>query len=1147
MVGEKRRSMLFPFFSEKKPEAKFEVVNRKRSPLANSAAASTSSAASTSNAKTSDTQQKKVTKPTPFDDVAHRVTSAHSSQVSTSTAKTGPKTTQKATAVTYKPTTKTQIKSQNTIRYADAPQANLNFNDIPPVPDYNTRSFAPPVTIQGRAVSIAKTNAPPRRKPPTWNQSRTVDNPERVESPAAEESTFSTSISPVGSHTTGVPTIHVQDLDNLQDQIKEARPIVFKQESKQTIPRSPRLTFTQDNNSSSSISFGQLPGAFPLSRAQTPDTTAPDSVSKTPFYSPGSNPGSIEQPPLAPALAESNRNSKISYDSQLEFFDASDNIQKSTPTLDTQGSLEKLHQQPEIGIPSDTFNQAQEEQHPHLPHSYSYEDSIGDSDIELNTSTEDSTHVRQPSPVKEQPPRFQDNPIYQSYSVESFAPSVDSTADSKVESVAESEVSFVKPLNFHKKTISSVSNNTIIAGDVQGHKKKLSLSDEIMRDIENYRPGGLHSDGLVSEDDSEYSPVTPLQIGGADDDDEGSNSRGIWTLPQRQSSLSQEVDTHFDDTIRGGDDDMSPRLDPTADETVDDVTTPQLAVMNGERDYVKDDGSLFQDSSEEDLKNARDPVSEMIPLQAPHSMTQFGADSISRKTSLEPEIDFVQSPTNQYGGPPETPHSRDINDTSFYDQSNSVVPQTTSLEELQRRYTDSDQPSVETHGQMSVAPSETYNRGLAPSTPSSSVRDDRSSYSYQHSPERRTFRVMNESPSVNADRMSTSESSRYRDDISNGSPVDAPRTFHVVNNGGYSHSDEDSFGADGSDSIGQEYSVVRQNDLTMIPPPIHDDSSGDGLSFTARSPRESEFSIGSPPKMEYTGSSMDFHDTDLGPPMTPPQSSSRISDLSIPMHSNHTGSSPPTTSHLPQQQQPVYDTRIEEKAAPVQNLGLFQGKSRRPPPGGALAVPTRVGRSSSITGPSNNYNTLKEDVESPPPQHHIPEKSDYVEMLRFGAGTTNTKASASSWGLPIGIAEIDHSRFVSSSSKVMYKRSTRLHKNDLKHGKVRQRQLALEVGDDDEDEVSTHGVDSKRESAELKRYETGTSNLSVGSSAHSMTSLSPRKDISVKDSTSLNRSGTLLVDKLPQVSVGVGRSGTVRDASKAQMTLFIANPDADSD
>jgi hypothetical protein len=671
----------------------------------------------------------------------------------------------------------------------------------------------------------------------------------------------------------------------------------------------------------------------------------------------------------------------------------------------------------------------------------------------------------------------------------------------------------VRPLQFHKKTSSTASAVTIpISSYVLPqhsmavcHKKQLSLSNEILRDIENFQPGGINYSIVATDDSEEVSPVTPLQ--------------NLKNIDEAMGAVRVEEATDHQDEI------------------IQKKSIPQAELQNPHRD------SLFQDSSD-DNEFYEDGYPKITSIGSQGKFQGVPGSLMSRTSSVGAEIDYrpsgqcgpFSSPKEKSYEAERTEYRQDLEKAQSFRE----LPRSTPIVDLHERLSSPLElsPQMESD-EGSLIPSSTIDSPIpgdfytthnqVDTTPS--LKDTVSSYSYQ-TPEHRSFRVVNDSDIDDG-----------RNELGSPNTDERPRTFHVVNDGNYSESDSDSFDAVKQEQVNQDYSVVLQdNTLSTKRSSIE---SGDVLSFTAKSPKGSHFSIGSSPQKPLSATPLNYmSDVDL---THMELSSAEAPSMITPQHSFLTEPEPTFSMRSEYEQMPaptVYDRRVSEVVAPVSYISQRAGRQRRPPPSD---VPTRSGRSASLSQPMNTYNTVKEAVEVQP-IHHEPQKSNYVEMLRLGAGTTNTNAKAHTWGLPIGISENDYAKFA-SSSRASYKKTPRPQKSDLKHGKIKKRQLALEVGDDDDDEALPVGG---RESMELKRFETSTS-LGGTSMSPSLTqptrspSLSSTNFSPKKDSTpTLARSGTLITDKIsPQVSIS--RSGTVRGGDNGHMTLFIANPDIEEE
>jgi hypothetical protein len=940
----------------------------------------------------------------------------------------------------------------------DIPLTSLDVSgDLPPVPEYNSKSFAPPVTIQGRTVSMARKDAPPRRKPPTLtaeeeNRSLSQENLSKVDTGLEEMSRPSISI------------------------VNESKSKPVKDSMTQNIPDPADLSpivVSSPNKSRESVRSLMLNRHDALQAASV-----------------------IKMEPLtAHTHEEEPVNGDSTADSEFSFVQESDKLfggSTEHQTVILSGSL--TH--PVITLPDLSQTTSRKSMASGYDSEfYDAQETTTRSNVELDTILPEvqSLSIIEPETISE--------------GVEQE--SIDNNSD-------ESSIE-VKPLQFHKKNLSTASAATSPVPSyglsqksiAVSHKKQLSLSDEILRDIEKFQPGGINYSIVPNDDSEEVSPVTPLQ--NLKNIDESMGAVRVKEATDHQDEISQEKSI------------------PEAE--------LQVAEQNSHND------SLFQDSSDDNGIN-EDGYPEITSIDPQGKFQGVSGSLMSRTSSVGAEIDYrpseqrgtFSSPKEESYEAEPTEYRQDVEK----DQSFIELPSSTPIVDLHERLSSPLElsPQIESD-EGSFIPSSTIDSPIpgdfytahnqVDTTPS--LKDTESSYSYQ-TPEHRSFRVVNDSDLDDA-----------RNELGSPNTDERPRTFHVVNDGNYSESDSDSFDAVKQEQVNQDYSVVLQdNTLSTIHSSVE---SGDVLSFTAKSPKGSHFSIGSSPQKPLSATPLNYtSDVDLSHMELP---STEVPSMITPQHSFLTGPEPASSMRSEHEQMPaptVYDRRVNEVVAPVSYISQGTGRQRRPPP---PDVPTRSGRSASLSQPMNTYNTVKEAVEVQP-IHHEPQKSNYVEMLRLGAGTTNTNAKAHTWGLPIGISENDYAKFA-SSSRASYKKTPRPQKSDLKHGKIKKRQLALEVGDDDDDETLPVGG---RESMELKRFETSTS-LGGTSMSPSLTqptrspSLSSTNFSPKKDSTpTLARSGTLITDKIsPQVSIG--RSGTVRGGDKGHMTLFIANPDIEEE
>lgn len=1068
MTGDssKRRSLLFPFRSQKQEPAKFEVMNRKKSPLAQQTSAMRAVNPPVSSVKPVTT----ALKPPPVSAPLHP-------QRSTSPLHHPLHLFEHRSLSPQKTQPQPEDKYDSGFAMGDmARSANLSVSvALPPVPDYNSKSFAPPVTIQGRTVSLAKKDPPPRRKPPTLTNLN-----EKEQSQPKNKSSMLSSQDSLNTVDTGLDAMSHPSIEIANEGCKNA--ITMSGSGKEPITTMELAIIKTSQHDAPPIvvsaSDDTIPKTVPQNNTVTTLEKRPqDSESLSPF---------------AQQLTEqTDHEVDTTADSDFSFVKESDGIEQHPhiAPLDYEDSIVRGALSPPVISPS--LTQVQSAGSGYDAEFFDAEEHSTRSNVDLDKTT----------------------PALQGLTLQVQADDEEKRQESDFESDASSVK--VKPLRFHKKTPSSASTMTNSVPDYSvlstrgmttttgTHKKQLSLSDEIMRDIENFQPGGIHYVPMVDSDHEEVSPVTPLN-----------NLNGIGeTVELVPTPLALEDDDE--------DEDFGASRRFVSDGILD----------KGQRERKGWD-SLFHDSSDDELKRLSDREQGVVEQED-------GDYSLS--SSVAPEIDYRGSPIEN------AEHSRLGLESDEYSSDEEVgpapsyrpsIPRSSSITDLHER-TSSDQFSPDVGSSYSpVSPSipgDLYAVENDVDSCSPGSKDMDSVYAYQ-SPERTTFRVMNDDDDVTTPQMR--------------SPTqEAPRRFHVVNDGNYSESDSDSFDACAREDINNDYSVVRQENYLKTQ--RSSVASSEALSFTAKSPKDSYFEIDSNPKDALAMPLLNGDASDASLSLV---SSTGPPSISTPQQSiltPHEVPSPMLSEFEPLAAANVYDRRANDVVAPVAYISQGMSKPRRPPP---PDVPTRSGRSASISQPKNMYNSVKEDLEVPQVHQHEPQKSNYVELLRLGAGTTNTNARASEWGLPIGISKNDYTK-ATSSWRVSYKKPTRSSKNDLKHGRVKQRQLALEVGDDEEDDQSlgTGG----RDSVELKRLDTATStsastSASVGvglrtsSPSQSTTSFSPKREPTPQ---SITRTGTLKTDRVlsvPQVSVG--RSGTVvRDGDKGHMTLYIANPDIEEE
>ncbi|ODV76292.1 uncharacterized protein CYBJADRAFT_165597 [Cyberlindnera jadinii NRRL Y-1542] len=987
--GSKRRSLLFPFRSSK-PESKFEVINRKKSPLAQhhpQAAVSTTIpsvpkqsistigsgkhvpvlTSSSAKPRISSAPEPKQRAPSPTSHHVLRPQSPHLPHLSPPHIH--------SPQLFARKSSESERDGYDSIQDIDIPRSSLDVMvDVPPVPDYNTKSFAPPLTIQGKPITMNKAASLPRRKPPSGFELH-----EPMMAHSSQES-----LSKVDS---GLEAMAKPSVEIVNDPFRTVHSSNSKSLKEDTHPKENVSSFVSPNNEDEQKENFTHKTEPQLSESE-------DSESDFSFVNEDESLSGVFMPPSAPGL----QLSRPASSSTADFYDAQDTVETS--------------------------------------------------DVNIDSVTSDMNNVQLTGDESQQ----------------------DSGNEGDQSSVE------VKPLNFHRKTQSEtlgIIPALITKSGEQTHKKQLSLSDEIMKDIENYQPGGVHyeTDGDTEEEMSDVSPVTPLN---------------------KSNQLKEDI-----------------QLPTSLDQAVSGIQkTPSIDSPGP----LRRRDSLFQDSSSEEIVLQRQNL-----LDDESSSDEEQNDkSFESNSSTAPQINYI--PTNSSG--------LDYNEKS---SSSKGLPRSDSLNDL-NLITQQDVPfNLQKSNAPVIVPGDIYTQPLIESPHSS--RAGSSVYPFESS-EKLPLTTNNED-FISSDEK-TNELSRQ--------PItpevnERPRVFHVVNDGNYSSSDEDSIVEPEGNSTA-DYSVVHQETFNLLNRSTT--ASSEVLSFTAKSPQMSHFNIDSPNNKSMgvgalhnniSDSNLSVGSSSMQPSISTPQQS---------IVSPPESASPMQSEYEPQPATNVYDRRANEVVAPVSYLSAGGQRRRRPPP---PDIPTRSGRSASLTQPINTYNSVKEVAESRPVIQHEPQKSNYVEMLRLGTGIANTNAKASQWGLPIGISDNDYSK---ASWRTSYKRSSRVTKNDLKHGKIKQRQLALEVGDDDDDESLATAA---RGSSELKRNDTGHSiganstTTSIGGAlvspgSHSSMSFSPKRD----SVPSVTRSGTLLNDKIsPQISIG--RSGTVRDGDKGHMTLFIANPD----
>ncbi|CCH42483.1 hypothetical protein BN7_2028 [Wickerhamomyces ciferrii] len=1182
-TSEKRRSILFPFAKSTPKETKFEVVNRKKNPAQNLAA----NAQSTSQQSSTRSSQ-----PSPFDPPSSSRTLPKPQPKPASSISSGPSSTKPAPLPVQSTSSKShplhipnpikhRSSSQSTqekVTPNDLPRSNLDVNfSVPPVPDYNNTLNAPPVTIKGRSVSLTKKDAPPRRKPPT--------------EAAANDS--SSSLGGLNNYSTNSITgsaLSFQssklDSTSVQEEEEEVKPkdllngpspqkpsnlrtvsgndIPFTEPQSQTLqpPLPPSIVITPNKSDESvpktepQIESQQQSNDTKEIERRTADLNIDDRTPVQPINPPAQEPLIQETQPYNDIPFQSTDSFQVSMTEPLNarspFIDSSNNYSQA----DSFASASEFRDNSQSSMIYETPN-----------------DTSQANIVEQEPINEDINNP--PKLDQAQTPPLQLDTQNKDVELPKFPEQV------QVELGDDPDTSFeVQPLFFHKKTRSGVSDITTSSAPYlaspskqnepgKGHGKQLSLSDDILRDIEEFQSA---IPSHVNEDPDEISPVSPLAL-----------QLGNELLPSgqqepRRSALYEEVSYDGDDY----DYDSEPELQQESEKQ-------QLRVHNPDaEDNDADQGSLFQDSSDEDFKkNQRREEAIIQPSlsgqEEAFNPSEFdyghvgGLDNFdSRASSVQPEVGY-------YGG--------NINDTPHKSRDELNIPAPTPG---RMGLTDDDDDEDDDINDFR-ANGGTFERGLEP-------RNEFDQYTGEEFQPRNEFGDYTEEFNFNGgnnydQQLSIPRSHSYHNISDIGSPIEShsyssnvpssqvkssttsgdegynydrssrnnesdqasssyygqaaqTRRFHVVNTGNYSDEDDDqssrqfsydqSFDDSRPDALNNDYSVIHQQ-VTNSPGRNRDSDDEEMLSFIAKSPVQTDFSF------EPKSTSPRFANNP-----------NNMSDIDLSKNPNPPYESPVSTTS------PInaYDRR-DDTVAPVQYAKVASAASRRPPPLSAAPKTTRAARSLSTSQPppAFNYNTLQEnqanDLTVPPPEAHEPEKSSYVEMLRMSSGTANSDVSARTWGVPIGIADIDHSKMSTHSSRTAYKRAQRTNKSDLKHGKIKPRLLASEVDDDDISTEVVSTMDGQSSINELEKSRTPSlhspsqslSNFSPNrtpSSVSGFTNSLPGSGNSAAAQAALTRSGTLLNDRIgPQL----GRSGSVMSTVKPvnNMTLYIANPDIDED
>lgn len=1070
----KRRSLLFPFAKSTPKETKFEVVNRKKNTASNLASNNTTQS-----------QQGRRSSPSPFDTVAAPKPQGTRTTTTSSTSSPRPvkaSTTNGASSTTTTTRTSNTSRSnppiasnrldpritnplkatssnnsgRSAISSSDLPASNLNINfNVPPVPDYNSDLHAPPVTIKGRSVSLTKKDAPPRRKPPAIGSLGVHDNNSKSASDLSIQSH-----SDVGSlQSSGLNSNVIRESDIENDDIVEA-----EQVSKGAI-----------NSTKPSVPNEEIsaPETIPPVIAP-PDIIVNDDANESEY---GSDMGSLVRSTSNLNLAQEYHN-KPTIEDALE----QDNTEKELGSV--QGL--KLVDSPQppfapFSNPSRNLSQADS-----FASASDFRDTQDFEDV-VAPELSESEVVEPQTSAKEV---------------------VDTTVNKNLKDLEDYEdpdSSFeTKPLFFHKKSWSTpnagivrndasiYTNDSIIKSPTKTHAKQLSLSDDILKDIEDFQSA---IPSHVQDSGDEISPVSPL---------------ALQNKPKPTGSR-----TALHEELSDEDDEDEPVYQP------EEETPRRLVVQNPDSSANE---PLFHDSSDDDFEVLRYDAYEEEEKLGQSPVEEYNYDHVgglnleSRASSVQPEIDYHSSSMTNGG----RSHEKKLRLTDDEDESDANYEH-----EFNRFSTENKDLHSYDNEALTVPAVNIPNDD-------SSTNDRNSFQSQTHS------RVKSTTSEEDGDRhtyegLSVEAGSEQASSYNYYAEAAQTRRFHVVNTGDYSDDeksssrDQYSFDQDRPESFNQDFSIVHQQ-LTDDTGRTRDSDEEDLLSFTAKSPIQTDFNFEKsfPPVAEVSEMSLSLSPNDI--PITTFQSPSS----SIPISS--------------------YDRR-EDTVAPVQYVSTYNGATKRPPPLSDAPKTTRVARSLSTSTPMPvNYNALQESTKNDdtPVQSdsHEPEVSMYVEMLRMSSGTANSDVSATTWGLPIGIADIDHSKLTATASRTAYKRAQRSNKSDLKHGKIKPRLLASEVDDDESTEMvsALDGQSVDRNSLDLEKSRTPSFHSPTQSfSNFSPTRISPNPGISRSGTdVGVSRSGTLMGDK---IGAQLGRSGSVMSTVKPvnNMTLFIANPDIEED
>lgn len=1021
----KRRSLLFPFAKSTPKETKFEVVNRKKNPAAN---LNRPSAPSPFDSQPSRPPEKRASSPSPASSASMLASSASRAK-SPPASTTSPRSTSPhhipldPRAINpFKAHHHTSSLKKDAISQADLPSSNLDVN-------FNV----PPVPDYNSTLHA----------PPVTIKGRTVSLTKKDAPPRRKPPTLGTVVDPqINNKSVSDLSIQSAGSDSYSYQ---SSGLDSRLANDQANARSVEETTLEDDDEN-----------VLLPTIQKPEPAAPPSI--------------VVTEELLSAVP------KDTEDEELE--------QVEQKTADLKLS-EPLDEEPEVPAKIETQVEELDD----------IETSSIQDEPELNSKP--IAPFSDPSKNTSQVDSFTSASEFMDTEQVEQVPKVEPKNETQYDDDPDSSFE-IKPLFFHKKSKSSASEGAlrndasifttegVVTSPKPTHAKQLSLSDDILKDIEDFQSA---IPSHVQDETDEVSPVSPLAL--------QKDTRPTIARTGLYDEISEDEDYSFEP----------------------DVPQRQLVVQNPDSEIEDTNESLFQDSSDESHQpgnyNAFDDKEELKQSESYDYDHVGGMNLGSRGSSVQPEIDYHDNDNNA----PKSDHQRiPLTD----DETGEEEESSKGYENEFNKFADEAPDTSSYEGRLAIPRSHSYHN--IPSDVASHNEKESYNSNTGSSPLKSTTSEEDGDKLTFERRSVGNASSDQASSYNYYSQAAQTRKFHVVNTGDYSDEDQSSynpsFDRDHPESLDHDFSVVHQQ-ITNSSDRGRDTDEEDLLSFTAKSPQQTDFNFeNKTTPQQMMGNNVS--DVDLSQPakITP------VSNLDSP-----TSITSPVNS---------YDRR-EDTVAPVQYVSTYNGSSRRPPPLSDAPKTTRVARSlSTSVPPPVNYNTLQEGIAAAeaihPVETHEPEKSSYVEMLRMSSGTANSDVPASVWGLPIGIADIDHSKLTATASRTAYKRAQRTSKSDLKHGKIKPRLLASEVDDDDSTEMVS-GIESQ--SIDLDKSRTP----SIHSPTQSYLNFSPTR---TPTNTGVSRSGTLIGDK---IGTQLGRSGSVMSTVKPvnNMTLFIANPDIEED